>query len=1078
MHRSNLPSLSDGRPAARRSPKGILGALGLLALVALGTPAHADDDESGRRVLRRDDVASAQDVTSAYALAAQQKRLESIAFLRELLATGNAQGDRKAEMMLRLADLYYEEGRFIYFQEMERYATAQEACFATEGCELDSVQPDNASSREWAQNSIRLYEQILENYPRYARADEAMYYLASALQDIGNRDEGVQQFTRLVQVHPESGFVCDAYVNIGEYYFDNNNAYKALLAYKKATAYRDCDKYGFALYKLAWSYFNVGEYGEAITSMKEVVSYSVAQRSANGGTPLQLEEEALKDLIRFFADAGEVDEALRYFEGLGRRDLFAKMLKYLAAQYFENGKWEEAVQIYRRLIAEDVNASDNPDHQNEIIQAYHRLGNSDAELAEIDRMLRTYGRDTTWARNNADDPQSVQNALDKIERNFLRIASHYHDKGRRLNGSAQAAAFAIAEQGYAQFLTNFPASSNAYMAHYQFAELLYKLQKFDQAWDQYMAVVDSNPQGEHSEFCAESAVFAAEEMVKREGGLQATTATVQGLQPPQPLTAWEQRLVDSCKKYAGLYPGQVKVQQVIYKSAYLLYNKYHIEEAAAQFRGAIALNPGSRQAEQAANLILDSFVLQENWTALKENSKAFYQQEGLGSQTFKREVYDIYQRASLKVIDVAFEQSQDKGAAADAYVAFSEEFPDSPENPRILNNATIYYRDANRPADVMRIRHLLIDDARFGDKTKYYYDQIGALGFDYENTAQFDKAAFYYEKMFGLYTTTRAKIVRETPNDAERLAAMDQATADALYSAALFRRARGQFREAITDYQSFITTFPQDARVLDARLAIGRIYDEQNDRTNASTTYYAFYTQAPEGTPLEYLYFARLQYGQALEATNQQRKAKELYEETVAQYKAYIQGGGQPGAHTEFVAEMMYKLAQPKLDAYLARRITGCGCTNQTRENTALTASLKAKGDDLVALERAYAEIIQTGSGEFGLASLVALGRIYENMGETLATSDVPYYLTEDQREIYMLQLEDKVFPQKQKAIEAYNLALEKAFELTLYNDDTALATRRLGELDPETHPGLFETLPEVRATTSTLRNFDFEREL
>ena len=43
------------------------------------------------------------------------------------------------------------------------------------------------------------------------------------------------EFTKLVRNYPQSRYTPDAYVMIGEYYFDNNNAYKALLAYQKAS---------------------------------------------------------------------------------------------------------------------------------------------------------------------------------------------------------------------------------------------------------------------------------------------------------------------------------------------------------------------------------------------------------------------------------------------------------------------------------------------------------------------------------------------------------------------------------------------------------------------------------------------------------------------------------------------------------------------------------------------------------------------------------------------------------------------------------------------------------------------------
>ena len=151
-------------------------------------------------------------------------------FAEDLLRRGHLEGDRSAEMMLRLADLYFQEGRDIYMTEMETYETEFDACFNNPNCETDGMEPDNDRSKKWQQKSIRLYKRILQQFPNFRRADEATFYLATALQDTGKRPKGIEHFKNLVRSYPDSSFVADAYVQIGEYYFDENNAYRALQA--------------------------------------------------------------------------------------------------------------------------------------------------------------------------------------------------------------------------------------------------------------------------------------------------------------------------------------------------------------------------------------------------------------------------------------------------------------------------------------------------------------------------------------------------------------------------------------------------------------------------------------------------------------------------------------------------------------------------------------------------------------------------------------------------------------------------------------------------------------------------------
>jgi cellulose synthase operon protein C len=182
----------------------------------------------------------------------------------------------------------------------------------------------------------------------------------------------------------------------------------------------------------------------------------------------------------------------------------------------------------------------------------------------------------------------------------------------------------------------------------------------------------------------------------------------------------------------------------------------------------------------------------------------------------------------------------------------------------------------------------------------------------------------------------------------------------------------------------------------------------------------------------------------------------------------YQKSGATKGPQTEVVAEMMYKLAQPQLESYLAMEIKGAGPGATAKaEDKALTDSLSKKTRGLVEVDKTFTEIVALGAGEWGLAALVSLGKAYEDMATELRTSAPPAHLTPEQVEIYRMQLEDRAYVPDEKAVNAYKTALQKSFELTLYNENTAYATRQLGVLRPDEYPGLSETLLEPRWTSS-----------
>lgn len=1078
------PTLRPRRPAFGVACRRLAMLLAFIAAdpVLRAAPAHAQDEERKAVKLSEMEAQAAMSQSDEFRQKAEVARMDAINRLKALLAEA-PQGDRKAEMMLRLSNLYFEQGRAKYFEEMAAYQKEYDDCFRTaenaDTCDKIKLQSD--TSRTWFSSTIKLYEAILKSYPRYTRADEATYYLGMTYQEVGEREDAKEAFTKLVKLYPTSNFVPDAFVLIGEYYFDKNDAFPALRAYLKATSYRDSERWPYAMYKLAWCYYNVEEYAKAIDTMKAVVAHSMNESSDAAQQSLQLGEEALKDLVRFFADAGELDEAYAYFTKLGRKGLIRSMLQRLATLYFEQGKWDQSIETYRRLIMEAPQHPENPEYQQEIISAYRKMGQRDRVIDEIRRLRTEYGKQSAWWRANASDPEAQTEADATIEKALRVVATDFNREARDLKkaGHKRAGeAFDSAIEAYYVYLEDYADHAKAYAVHYDFGELLYMLKRYDEAYREYMKVVAIDPNGEHSRFCAESAIFAAEEMVKKEGGgnISMKAEKVSKETPPQPLTDWEKNLIASARQYAQLYPKDAKVEQAIYKTAFLLYSRFHFTEAAEQFRVVIAMSPTSKNAEFSANLILDALKIREEYASLRDTAKAFYQQEGLGSKTFKKEMYTIWSSAAFTVIENDFAANKDYVKTAKEYVAFYREFPDFDKVDFALNNAAAYYYQAKRVADAMEIRHILVDDPQFGPKTRFYYRQVAALGYDYERLANLEEATRFYDKLLELYPAERKKLVddKDAKDKETKLAEMDAQAADALYTSAVFSNALGDWEGAVTRYTAFLTTFPADERALDTRLRIGRIFEEHKAWSRAAEAFKAFYTKdAPDAAP-EYAFFARLHHGRALREQGDDRGARDVFDASVKLFDKLTAAGLAPGAHTEFVAEMKYRLAEPTAEAYLKMRIEAAPPrTPQKREDKIMKDSLQAKTRKLVEVEKLYTDIIQTGAGEWGLAAVVALGRAYEDFATTLTESPVPSYLTKDQTDIYRMTLEDKAYVQVEKAVEAYKVALDKSYELNLYNDRTAYATRRLGELRPDDYPGLAEEIPQAGFVSDKVRTFE-----
>ena len=349
--------------------------------------------------------------------------------------------------------------------------------------------------------------------------------------------------------------------------------------------------------------------------------------------------------------------------------------------------------------------------------------------------------------------------------------------------------YSKAVQACQDYLDEFFYTEQAIDVRFELGNLLSRTGEHGEAFTQYMKVVAMAPEGEHGLESARLAVDASDEMLileKTGGGLSGRSDSATGAFDALDLTKWEKNSIAACDQYAKFFPDDPWAKTASYQAAYLLYNKYHFENAVDRFLVAIPMEPRSAEAEQAANLGLDSLTLIEDWRNLVRFSEAIYQQEGLGSSRFKQEVFDINERSSFKLIEVNMEEGRDKLAAANAYRAFYDSFPESGVADLALNNAAVYFYDEGRHAKAIETRLLLVE--RF-PQSKYYLDQVASLGWDYESVEDYANAAHWYEVLF-----QAAPGHRNAP--------------EALASVGLFRLELGEWRTANSKLEQFVAAYP------------------------------------------------------------------------------------------------------------------------------------------------------------------------------------------------------------------------------------------------------------------------------
>ncbi|RMG20341.1 MAG: gliding motility protein U [Deltaproteobacteria bacterium] len=998
---------------------------------------------------------------------ADKKRDEAIAQLKKIIPKIK-DPSQKADLLFQLAELWWEKSKFVYFREMAEWDKAYDKWMEETARGVEKPEPvaNHRESELYRAEAIKLYESILKNYPRYPRNDEVLFNLAYNMYETDRKKEGVALYWELIKKYPKSRFVPDAYLQMGEHFFNSNQVFKAQKAYQNAFEKGDARVKPFALYKLAWCDYNLGEYGEAQRKLQEVVAFTERQARAAGKDPskVQLKSEALRDMILTFMQLDQVEPAIAYYRQHDPKRA-TKWIAKLADAFFNEGKNEEAITIYRQLINDDPYAENAPEYQAKIVRAYANLQERKQVLAEMQRLVELYGPDGPWANANKDNKEALRRAYELAESTQRELVTEYHQEAQK---TQYASTYRLAAEIYKRYLEKFSDSEYAYNLRFYYAEILYTLEEYEEAAKQYLKVVESDPAGKYTLTAAYNALLAYEKLAaidrgeykrkhlsgkqkidekKAKGSVQRKQIlkVAKKSDEAEEIPKWEQkqieasdayvRVIDQWRKKHAKRLSKKKLKEleadeivVRYKAAFLLYDHRHYAEAAKRFEDIILKWPKDKWAEKAANLILNSLEVKEQWAQLNDLARKFRKNKALvQSKAFASELDRLIEGSAFKMVMDVYNKGE-LAKAAVQFRAFVKEFPKSKYAATALYNAMIIFDKAKELDKAIAVGEQLLKNYKDSDLVPLV---IQALGSAYERIADYEKAARYYELFAQRYLDKKGKDYKALSK--ERKEQVDKTLADNLFNAALWYEGIGKYGKAIDLYLKYIENFEKREDVPDILYNVATIYERQKKWDKAAETYDSLVKRFSRRMKPWQVVRARYKQAKAYEKLGKEKEAKGIYENLVKLYAKLPEKGKQEPIVKDAVANAAFVLLEPEFEEYRNIKL-------DTVKQKELQKRLSKKTQQLADLEKKYTDVIAYGSGDWAIAALTRIGLGYQDFARSLLDAPIPPGLDADQEELYRSILEEKAFPLEEKAIEALEKALEKSYELGIYNDWTLKA--------------------------------------
>jgi tetratricopeptide (TPR) repeat protein len=502
-------------------------------------------------------------------------------------------------------------------------------------------------------NAEKYYNIIKTDYPNYPQLDEVLYYLAYEYEQANDNQTARKVYYELIQRRPDSKYIPNAYLAFGELFFneaqgDPSKWDFARDAYVKVIGYPPPNNkvYGYAWYKLAYVFWNNGEFDRALNAFKKTIDYGTTYSQLPNAS--KLADSARRDIIPVYALKGDPTAAYNFFRQLsgdqsGENTKTFKMMDDLGNNYLDTGHYPEAIALYKDLIVRDRGSDKQCIYQAHITEATMAMksGNKDIIVKELDNQLKNFND----YKNGSHAADAKQECANKTAALLTETAMAWHleavgSGGQRGTGDPKTMGLAaytykkVVEtwnaQEYAQF--QFPRIvkedwPNIYKIKYAMADLLYFQQRWNDCGPAFDAVVAENPNAPEAAEAAYASVLCYQniyEQTHAHGEDKKSSGNLPGSKKnakededvklrPKDLTDNQKGMITAFNRYiCYIHPaasdakGQDQLVEVKYARARTYFEAQHWEEAAIAFRD-IAMNNGDRDVGiYAAQLYLES----------------------------------------------------------------------------------------------------------------------------------------------------------------------------------------------------------------------------------------------------------------------------------------------------------------------------------------------------------------------------------------------------------------------------------------------------------------------------------------
>ena len=531
------------------------------------------------------------------------------------------------ELYLRLAELYIEKSRIVYFIRTSGGKTSQNG--------LDQLEANTLKKQ-----AIETYQRVLGNFPDFKDRDKVRFFLAHEYRELQQIEDMVEQYRIIVQEHRNSPYVPEAHLLLGDHFFNRRQDLDmALKHYKAVLNYPGSPALPVARYKLAWCHINKTEFHEAIKLLEACVT-AASTKNLDIDTykkKVDIRLEALIDMAYCYCEAYKDEKpeaAIAYFRKYAwSRTVYTMVLEKLAYRYLIKKKWTQAASIYRQLCNLQHDAEKLLEYARNIFECVQAVGTFESaqeDMAHIIKALKSQKYSI-----HIPDAEKEKNHRD-YELYARHIVTHLHEKASQRKSVQD---FKRAADSYKLYLAFFNKSPVLGDMEENYAEALFSAKIYMEAGKQY------------EKLAAQTAPRNTDKKDKLYG---AVISYYKALQDKDKLNNYQITfarggLKTTGKLYVENFPNSERVPEILFNVAWITYDEGKHDEAINAFDQFLHVYPRGKEAKVAVHLILDAFHMKEDYEGLIDYGQRIIQNAEI-DESLRQEVAQIVNASESKVV--------------------------------------------------------------------------------------------------------------------------------------------------------------------------------------------------------------------------------------------------------------------------------------------------------------------------------------------------------------------------------------------------------------------------------------------